>query len=145
MANETDQLISEILNLNTSAMTVTRINDNLYDFKSTVESKGIATKIGVSFSGRASLDHVTKTVSYWDMITKSSSGIGGENMGYSSETYSVKGLERSGSGSGAVPGGETYRYDYAKVREQVKAIVEKNGWKFKTTLIKPKWWTGFFG
>ncbi len=145
MANDKDQLINDILKLNTTAMTVTKFDANLYDFKSHAESKGWVGKVGVGFSGRAYLDEATRTMIYWDMITKSSSGMGGENMGYTSEAYTIKGAERSGSGSGSAPGGEVYNYDYGKVREQVRAIAETNGWNFKTTLIKPKWWKGLFG
>lgn len=144
MAKQQAELINDILDLKNDVLDIKKVDDNLYDLKSHIESKGWLGKVGISFSGRASIDSEKKIVTYWDMIKKSSSGMGGENMGFSSEAYSVKGLERSGSGSGFVPGGEKFSYDYAKVRELVKGVVEKNGWQFKTTLIKPKWWKGLF-
>ena len=140
-----DELINAILNLKNDSLIIKKVDNNLYDFKSHVESKGWLGKAGISFSGRAVIDSDKKIVTYWDMIKKSSSGMGGSNMGFSSESFAVKGLERSGSGSGMVPGGEKYSYDYGKVREMVRSIVEKNGWKFKVVLIKPKWWRGFYG
>lgn len=145
MTKQQEDLINDILSLKNDALDVKKFEDNLYDFKSDMESKGWQGKVKISFSGRASIDSENKIVTYWDMIKKSSSGLGGVNMGFSSEAYSVKGLERSGSGSGFVPGGEKYSYDYAKVRELVRSVVEKNGWQFKVTLIKPKWWKGLFG
>lgn len=145
MSNQPDKLISEILDLKNESMVVNKVEDNMFDFKSHIDSKGWVGKIGISFSGRAVLDADNKVVTYWDMIKKSSSGMGGESMGFSSENYTLKGKERSGSGTGFVPGGEKYNFDYAKVREQVRLIVEKNGWQFKIVLIKPKWWKGLFG
>lgn len=145
MAKQQEELINDILNLKNDVLVIKKVEDNLYDLKSHIESKGWLGKVGISFSGRARIDSEKKIVTYWDMIKKSSSGMGGENTGFSSETYLVKGLERSGSGSGFVPGGEKFSYDYGKVRELVRVTVEKNGWQFKTTLIKPKWWKGLFG
>lgn len=145
MSKQQDNLISDILNLKNDAMFITQLEDNIFDFKSHVESKGWLGKVGISFSGRAIIDSDKKVVTYWDMIKKTSSGMGGENMGFSSETFSVSGSERSGSGTGSVPGGEKYSYDYGKVRELVRSVAENNGWQFKTTLIKPKWWKGLFG
>ena len=145
MPNQPTQLIDDILSLKNDSMVVKKIENNMLDLKSNIESKGWVSKVGISFSGRAVLDTENKVVTYWDMIKKSSSGLGGENMGFSSESYSIKGKERSGSGTGIVPGGEKYDFDYGKVRERVRAIVEKNGWKFKTVLIKPQWWKRLFG
>jgi hypothetical protein len=145
MVTPQDELINAILNLKNDSLVIKKIEDNLYDFKSYIESKGWLGKVGISFSGRAIIDSDKKIVTYWDMIKKSSSGMGGANMGLSSESFSVKGLERSGSGAGVVPGGEKFYYDYGKVRELVRAAVEKKGWQFKVVLIKPKWWKGFFG
>lgn len=144
MPSQVDQLTNDILKLQNEALTVTRVENNIFDFKSHVESKGSLGKVGISFSGRVLIDPAINAVTYWDMIKKTSSGLGGENMGFSSENYFIKGLERSGVGSGVVPGGESYSYDYGKVRELVRTIVEKNGWQFKVTLIKPKWWKGLF-
>src|SRR5690348_16317056 len=106
MSNEQDQLISDLLNLKNEVKTVEKVEDNIFDFKSPSESKGWLGKVGVSFSSRALLDSDKKVVTYWDMIKKSSSGVGGVNMGFTSERYSVKGLERSGTGSVTVPDGE---------------------------------------
>lgn len=145
MSNQSDKLINEILDLKNETMVVIKVEDNIFDLKSHIESKGWVGTAGISFSGRAVLDPDKKTVTYWDMIKKSSSGMGGENMGFTSETYILKGKERSGSGAGSVPGGEKYNFDFGKVREQVKTIVEKNGWQFKTVIIKPKWWKGLLG
>ncbi len=145
MPNQPNQLIDDILNLKNDSMVVKKVEDNMLDLKSQIESKGWVGNVGISFSGRAVFDAENKVVTYWDMIKKSSSGLGGENMGFSSESYSIKGKERSGSGTGNAPGGGQYNFDFAKVREQVRAIVEKNGWKFKTVLIKPQWWKGLFG
>ena len=145
MSDQSDKLISAILNLKNESMVIKKVEGNMFDLKSHIESKGWIGKVGISFSGRAVLDTENKVVTYWDMIKKSSSGLGGENMGLSSESYSITGKERSGSGTGIVPGGKKYDFDYGKVREQVRAIVEKNGWKFKTVLIKPQWWKGLFG
>lgn len=145
MSTQPESLIRDILSLKNDAMSITELNDNIFDFKSHIESKGWLGKVGISFSGRAVIDPENKVVTYWDIIKKTSSGIGGENMGFTKEAFSVKGLERSGSGTGSVPGGETYSYDYGKVRELVRSVVEKNGWQFNTTLIKPKWWKGLFG
>lgn len=144
MSDQYGQLINDILNIKNDALVVSKLEDNIIDFKSHTESKGWLGKVAISFSGRAMIDPDKKIITYWDMIKKSSSGMGGENIGFTSETYSVKGKERSGSGTGSVPGGATYSYDYGKVREQVKSIVEKSGWQFKIVLIKPKWWKGFF-
>ena len=138
------QLIDDILSLKNDSMVVKIIEDNMLDLKSHIESKGWVGNVGISFSGRAVLDTENKVVTYWDMIKKSSSGLGGENMGFSSESYTITGKERFGSGTGIVPGGEKYDFDYGKVRERVRAIVEKNGWKFKTVLMKPRWWKGLF-
>lgn len=143
--SDQEQLVKDILHLQNDAMIIKKLDDHIYDFKSHIDSKGWLGKVGVSFSGRAIIDPEKKVVIYWDMIKKSSSGMGGETMGFSSETYSVKGLERSGSGTGTVPGGEKYSYDYGKVRELVRSVVEKNGWQLTTVLIKPQWWKGFFG
>lgn len=145
MSSEQEQLTNDILNLKNDVLVIKKVEDNLYDFKSHLESKGWLGKVGISFSGRAIIDPEKKVVIYWDMIKKTSSGMGGAEMGFSSESYSIKGLERSGSGVGFVPGGEKYSYDYRKVRELVRSVVEKNGWQFKVTLIKPKWWKGLFG
>ncbi|MFZ2315035.1 MAG: hypothetical protein WAW86_05175 [Gammaproteobacteria bacterium] len=145
MSKQQDNLINDILNLKNDALVIKKLEDNIFDFKSHIESKGWLGKVGISFSGRAIIDSDKKVVTYWDMIKKTSSGMGGERMGFSSETFLVKGSERSGSGTGSVPGGEKYSYDYGKVRELVRSVVEKNGWQFKTTLIKPKWWKGLFG
>lgn len=145
MSTQQEQLLIDIVNLGNDIMRVNKVEDNIFDFKSHTESKGWVGKVGISFSGRAVLDTTNKVVTYWDMIKKSSSGLGGENMGFSSESYTLKGKERSGSGTGIVPGGEKYDFDYSKVRDQVRKIVEKNGWKFKTVLIKPQWWKGLLG
>lgn len=145
MSSESEQLITDILNLKNDAVSVKKTEDNMYDLSSHIESNGWLGKIGISFSGRAILDPENKIVIYWDMIKKSSSGMGGENVGFSSETFTLSGKERSGSGKGIVPGGEKYQYDYGKVREQMRALAEKNGWKFKTVIIKPKWWKDLFG
>jgi hypothetical protein len=138
MPHQQEQLKHDLLALHNDVMTIKKVEDNLLDFKSHLESKGWLGKVGISFSGRARIDSKTKVVTYWDMVKKSSSGVGSEDMGFTSESSVVTGLERSGSGIGFVLGGETYSYDYGKVRELVRAVVEKNGWKFKTTLIKPK-------
>lgn len=145
MSNQSDELINEILNLKNELMVVKKVEDNMFDLKSHIESKGWIGKVGISFSGRGILDQENKVVTYWDMIKKSSSGMGGDDMGFSSESYTLKGKERSGSGAGSAPGGGKYNFDYGKVREQVRLIVEKNGWQFKTALIKPKWWKGLLG
>lgn len=133
-------ITKDILSLANDLLLVKQVETNLIDFKTNSESKGWLGKIKISFSGRAKLDPEKKVVTYWDMMKKTSSGLGGENMGFSKESYVITGLERSGTGAGFVLGGEKYSYDYGKVRELVRAVVEKNGWKFKVTLIKPKWW-----
>lgn len=145
MSGTQDQLIADILSLQNSSLDVRKVEDNIYDLKTHSEAKGWTGKVAISFSGRALLDDNSKQITYWDMIKKTSSGWGGENMGVSGESYSISGMERSGKGGGTLPGGEQYSYDYGKVREQMRSIAEKNGWKFKVTLIKPKWWKGFFG
>lgn len=144
MTTTLEQLANDISTLQNDSLTIKKLEDNIYDFKSQSISKGLTGEVTISFSGRALLDEKNKIVTYWDMIKKSSVGAGGSNMGFYKDSYFVKGLERSGSGEGLVPGGEKYSYDYGKVRELVRAIVEKNGWQFKVKIIKPKWWKGFF-
>ncbi len=140
MDTTNEPLIHDLLSLANDLLHVKQVDPNILDFKTNSESKGWVNNIRISFSGRALLDADKKTVYYWDMISKKSSGWGGETSGFSKESYIVKGLERSGSGEGFVLGGEDYAYDFGKIRELVRATVEKNGWQLKVKLIKPKWW-----
>jgi len=92
----------------------------------------------MSYEGRIKLDKDKKVITFWDMMKKTSSGWGGDDMGFSSEKFVIKGIERSGGGLGFVPTGNTYAYDFGAMRNVVKQLAETNGWKCKTTLFKPK-------
>lgn len=128
----------EVLALANDVLLVREAGPDLIKFMSNSESKWILGKIKVKFEGRAKLNREKKEVTYWDQIKKTSSGFGGEEMGFGKESFVLKGIERSGSGEGFLPSGDKYSYDFGKVRELVRSFTERQGWKFKTTLFKPK-------
>ena len=133
-----EELMQYLSALANEVLIVNVCKPNLIEFKSNSESKWIAGKVKIAFEGVAQLDESKHSVTYWDRVKKSSFGFGGGDVGFVKESFIIKGIERSGSGGGTVPSGEKYDYDFGKVRELVRPVVEKNGWKFRTTLFKPK-------
>ena len=133
-----DDLKSQILSIGNDILEVKQSEENKILLKSVSESKWLLGKVNFTFEGIAKLIPEEKKVEYWDRIKKTSMGFGGDDMGYQKESYVIKGMERSGGGHGFVPSGDKYNYDFGAVRELVKSIVTKNGWKFKTTLFRPK-------
>lgn len=119
-------------------LVVTTCGQDLYNLSSNSESKWIFGKVKMSYEGRIKLDREKKVITFWDMIKKTTTGWGGDDMGFSSDKFVIKGIERSGGGLGFVPAGDTYNYDFGAMRTVVRKLAEDNGWKFKTTLFKPK-------
>jgi hypothetical protein len=137
-ADKQDDITRQINALANDVLKVTASGTDLYDLESNSESKWILGNVKMSYEGRIKVDRDKKTIHFWDMIKKTSSGWGGDDMGFSSEKFIIKGIERSGGGLGFVPTGNTYTYDFGRMRDVVKQISESCGWKFKTTLFKPK-------
>lgn len=135
-----ETLIQDLLSLANDLLHIKQVAPNIIDFRTNSESSGWTNKLKITFSGRALLDPDKQMVYYWDMISKKNVGWGGETSGVSKEIFVIKGLERSGNGTGFVLGGEKYTYDFGKIREIVRSTVEKDGWQLKIKLIKPKWW-----
>ena len=136
--DQQDDISRQINALASDLLKVTAAGKDLYELESNSESKWLMGKVKMTYEGRIKLERDKKTIIFWDMIKKTSSGWGGDDMGFSSEKFIIKGLERSGGGLGFVPTGNTYNYDFGRMREVVKQLAETCGWKFKTTLFKPK-------
>lgn len=89
----------------------------------------------VSFEAILKLDELSSTLIYWEMLSERSLGLA---AGFFMSKFSQKGTERTESGSGTMPSGESYAYDFGSYRERMRKLAGDAGWQFKTVLMKPK-------
>ncbi len=138
MSESQETLVHELAGLANDVLIADVRSPTRIEFRIDSGAKWIAGKIKWSFEGVAQLDPSKQSVAYWDRIKETSVGFGGSDEGVTRHSYVIRGIERSGGGGGALPSGETYDYDFARVRELVRPLVVKSGWKFKTAFFKPK-------
>ena len=81
-----------------------------------------------------------KAVTFFEILCESSVGLsGGAGMGFTKETYGVKGKEREGNiEEQSRLFGKDYKYsfDYKKIRGIIKEEAEKAGYSFSVHLLE---------
>jgi hypothetical protein len=88
----------------------------------------------IGFEAVMALDASSLTLTYWEMLAERSAGI---TAGFFMRKYAQGGTLRSESGSGRLPSGGQYRYDFGAYRDRVRELVTSSGWQFRTALRKP--------
>lgn len=135
MAISAEELRERIRTASGSRMTFVSAGGSRYAVRGESSVKWLLGKKSVTLDVIIKLDEASSTVTYWEMLTESSSGLAG---GFFMNKYSQQGATRAESGSGTFPSGESYQYDLGLYRERVRAIAEEAGWQFKKVLMKPK-------
>lgn len=135
MAISAEELRERIRTATGLRMTFVAAGGNRYAVRGESSAKWLLGKKSVTLDAIIKLDEASSTVTYWEMLTESSSGLAG---GFFMNKYSQQGATRAESGSGTLPSGESYQYDLGLYRERVRAIAEEAGWQFKKVLMKPK-------
>lgn len=116
----------------------------LWVFNYQVASRDTAiNKTSVSFTAKFRVLDDQKLVRYTEIVKEASSGlgVGGDlpmGVGSKTESYKVgaKGREGTVSEKSALGGKSLeYRLDYKAVRQFIKDIAEKNGYKFKYKIL----------
>mgnify|MGYP001043531485 CR=1 FL=1 len=103
----------------------------------------VINKTTVSFTAKFRILDDQKLVKYTEIVKEASSGLGvGGDMpmgvGTKTETYKVGAKGREGTVSEkSTLAGQTleYKIDYREVRNSIKEIAEKNGYKFKYKIL----------
>lgn len=135
MASSAGELLERIRAATGSGLTMVAAGGSRFSVRGESSAKWFLGKKSVSFEALLMLDSETLSVIYWEMLTERSSGI---TAGVFMEKYSQKGATLSESGSGKLPSGESYSYDFGSYRARIREVAEAAGWQFKQVLKKPK-------
>jgi len=104
------------------------------------ERKVFLSKKKLTYKCKIRIDDMEKVVTFFEMLHESSVGLsGGAGMGFTKETYGLKGKEREGNiEEQSRLFGKDYKYsfDYKKIREAIKREVEKAGYSFSVHLLE---------
>jgi len=104
------------------------------------ERKVFLSKKKLIYKCKTRIDDMGKAVTFFEILCESSVGLsGGAGMGFTKETYGVKGKEREGNiEEQSRLFGKDYKYsfDYKKIREAIKREVEKAGYSFSVHLLE---------
>ena len=128
------EIVKRICDLTRSEFLVVEQSPGVISANGETGSSWLLGSIKIRFEALMRLDEASHIVVYWELLKERSSGIGPI---FSSKKFSFKGLSMKEKGSGTLPSGEQYSYDFGTFREMVRDIVEKGGWYFKKSLTKP--------
>jgi len=108
------------------------------------ERKAFMSKKKLEYKCKARVDEAGRTVRFWEMLVEKGSGLssGGiddmsPGFGFKKETYKTGGKELSGGieeASRLFGKDFTYQWDYADVRNALRAAAESEGYGFETVL-----------
>lgn len=115
------------------------------------ERKAFLSKKKLTYSMRLKPDETARVVHFSEMLTETGSGLssGGDvdggmstGFGFKTESYNTfKGGERQGTieeQSSLFGKDYTYQFDYATIRDEIKALVEKAGFRFDYQILPVK-------
>ena len=95
----------------------------------------------VDYSAKIIADRGQQTITFWEMIKESGSGMGAL-LSFKTETWSSNGKTISGNvkeqGYGLNGKAIDYNWNYSEIRKKVQGITEGQGWRFHVVLIPPK-------
>lgn len=128
------ELIERIRTAAGSGVTVASTGDSRLSVRGESSVQWMLGKKSVSFDAIMTLDTPSWTLTYWEMLTESSSGI---TAGFFMNKYSQKEISRNESGSGTMISGDSYVYDLGSCRSRIQAVAEAAGWRFRQVLRKP--------
>jgi hypothetical protein len=104
------------------------------------EQKSFLSKKKVEYSAKFKADDDERLVRFFEMLRESGSGMSGSDSGdfgggwgFSTETYKTGfgGREGTIEAQGSLLGKKySFAFDYGKLRAQVQAIAEQNGYRF---------------
>ena len=104
------------------------------------ERKVFLSKKKLIYKCKTRIDDMGKAVTFFEILCESSVGLsGGAGMGFTKETYGVKGKEREGNiEEQSRLFGKDYKYsfDYKKIRGIIKEEAEKAGYSFSVHLLE---------
>ena len=104
------------------------------------ERKVFLSKKKLIYKCKTRIDDMGKAVTFFEILCESSVGLsGGAGMGFTKETYGVRGKERKGNieeQSRLFTKDYKYSFDYKKIREAIKREVEKAGYSFSVHLLE---------
>ena len=104
------------------------------------ERKVFLSKKKLIYKCKTRIDGMGKAVTFFEILCESSVGLsGGAGMGFTKETYGVKGKEREGNiEEQSRLFGKDYKYsfDYKKIRGTIKEEAEKAGYSFSVHLLE---------
>ncbi len=104
------------------------------------ERKVFLSKKKLTYRCRARVNDEKKKVTFFEILRESSVGLsGGAGVGFTKETYGVRGKEREGNiEEQSRLFGKDYKYsfDYKKIRETIKDEAEKVGYSFSVHLLE---------
>ena len=109
------------------------------------ERKAFLSKRKLTYKCKLRVDDGARSVTFWEMLLEKGSGVsGGDDMapgfGFKKETYGTKGKERSGGieeASSLFSKDFDYTWDYAAVRNAVRAAAEAAGYSL-SVVLNPK-------
>jgi len=104
------------------------------------ERKVFLLKKKLTYKCKIRIDDIEKVVTFFEMLRESSIGLsGGAGVGFTKETYGLKGKEREGNiEEQSRLFGKDYKYsfDYKKIRETTKEEAKKAGYSFSVHLLE---------
>ncbi|MBI4971368.1 MAG: zinc ribbon domain-containing protein [Candidatus Omnitrophica bacterium] len=126
---------SEILGLANDFLAVEEVKPGQFEFRSQAGAKSPVQKIKIKYEALAQFNPEKKELTFWEMMTEASSGM---QAGAFGEIWKQKGVEVGKRIHGELLFGGKYGFEYGKIRNVIKSIAAKQGWKFKLAIFKPK-------
>ncbi len=137
-----EELLTEILKYNNAGpFTIARgQKTDLVITNEVVSSNWFSGKKKISYTAQLLLNEEEKTVYYWEALKEISAGISVQ-IGFQKKL--IKGVEmfQKARETGYAPTGAMvydYQFDYGSLREALRGLVEEQGWKLKTVIMKGK-------